>query len=262
MTKYVFTVTGGRTGTNWLADLFRDNLNCTSVHEYLDFGHAGILTQDIGIMQTFNHWGNNKRIKAFWRRKFSLIPECDMYVETNHALAKCGLIENLHMLPEGSDISIITMNRGRLRQVMSYLVRYDFHTMTIPWNWYLDMRYNNIIVPPDHFVGRGMAGHAIWYTLEMEARQEYYRRMFGDKYRFIDAKLESAVTQMGARSLLKHFGHEGAVRLSEKVNSNPPNMPPISEERVEHFLNHIRFDADAVVDNYLAKGRRLDVRPS
>lgn len=261
MAKYVFTMTAGRTGTNWLANLFADNFNCTAVHEYLGFGDFGVRSQDIGTMQTFNQWGNNARVQGFWKRKFSLIPECQMYVEANHALAKCGLIENLHMLGDDAEIYIITMRRNWLKQAMSYLTRYDFHNYTVPWAWYLDMRYQNRIVPSEKFIDKGMVGHVVWYILEVEARQEYYRRLYGDKYKFVDAKLETAVTQMGARSMLKHFGHQGAVRLSEKANANPANMPPIPEERVKAFIDRVQFDAEKLVDDYLRAGRRLDMNP-
>ncbi len=260
MTKFVFTLTAGRTGTAWLADLFEVNFNCIARHEYLNFGDIGLRTQDIGIMQAFNEWGNKDRVKNFWRRKFGLIPKCGMYVETNHALAKCGLVENLDMLPEGSDVTFITLRRGWLKQAMSYLTRYDFHNMTVPWQWYLDMRYQNRIVPTDHFADKGMAGHVVWYMAEVEARQAYYRILFGDRYRFVDAKLETITTQMGARSLLKQFGLDSPVHLPEKINANRSNMPPIEEKRVKAFIERIKFDPEILAKKYIDAGRRLDVR--
>ena len=260
MSKYVFTMTAGRTGTAWLADLFDVNFNCTSVHEYLNFGDIGLRSQDIGIMQAFNEWGNNDRVKIFWKRKFSLVPQCDLYVETNHALGKCGLIENLEMLPEGSDISIITMRRNWLKQTMSYLDRFDFHNYTVPWQWYLDMRYQNRIVPASPFKDKGMLGHVVWYVAEVEARQAYYRQMFGDRYNFVDAKLESATTQKGAQKLLARFGHEGPVFMPDKTNTKGGSKSGFDPKMVGDFIERIKFDPEELAADYIKNGRRLDER--
>ena len=260
MTKFVFTMTAGRTGTSWLRDLFDVNFKCVAVHEYLNFGDIGLRSQDIGIMQAFNEWGNNERVKTFWRRKFQLLPNCDFYVETNHGLGKCGLIENLEMLPEGSDISIITMRRNWLKQAMSYLDRFDFHNYTVPWQWYLDMRYQNRIIPAGPFKEKGMLGHVVWYIAEVEARQAYYRQLYGDKYNFIDAKLESSTTQQGAQKLLAHFGHQGQAYLPAKTNANKGTTSGFDPEMVRQFIERIHFDSEKIASEYIANGRRLDVR--
>ncbi len=260
MTKYVFTMTAGRTGTAWMADLFDVNFNCTSVHEYLNFGDIGLRSQDIGIMQAFNEWGNNERVKTFWRRKFQLLPQCNMYVEANHALAKCGLIENLEMLPDTSDVTFVAIRRNWFSQAMSYLNRHDFHNMTVPWQWYLDMRYQNRIIPAKHFKPAGLLGHVVWYIAEVEARQAYYRQLYGEKYRFIDAKLETVTSKKGAENFLRHFGHKGQVYLPAKTNANPNLQPPIDPEVVKSFISKIDFDAEKLAASYIEHGRRLDTR--
>jgi len=260
MTRYVFTITAGRTGTAWLAQLFAANLDCVAHHEFLNFGEFGIRSQDVGLMGAFNHWGNGERVQQFWRRKFGMIPDCDIYVETNHALAKCGLIENLGMLPEGADISIITLQRDWLPQAMSYLRRYDFFNMSTVWLWYLDMRYQNRIVSPTPFTGKGVLGQIAWYMAEMEARQAYYRQLYGDRYRFIDAKMEEVTTEDGARALLELFGHKGAVELPEKANANPATPSPIDEAEVRAFINRLKFDPEDLARKYILSGRRLDIR--
>jgi len=260
MTHYVFTMTAGRTGTAWLAKLFAANFDCIARHEHLNFGEFGIYSQDVGLMGAFNHWGNKERVQNFWKRKFDLIPKCSMYVETNHALGKCGLIENLHLLPEDADVTIITMRRDWLRQAMSYLNRYDFFNYSTIWLWYLDMRYRNNIVQSKSFQEMGMIGHIIWYMAEVETRQEYYRQLFGDRYRFVDAQLENATSHAGASALLKVFDHNGPVTLPEKANANPETKPPIEEERVAEIIDRIKFDSEELAAAYIAAGRRLDVR--
>ncbi len=258
MTHFVFTMTAGRTGTAWLAKLFAANFDCIARHEYRNFGEFGIYSQDVGLMGAFNHWGNRERVQAFWRRKFSLIPKCSMYVETNHALAKCGLIENLHMLPEDAEVTIVTLRRDWLGQAMSYLNRYDFYNLSTVWLWYLDMNYRNAIVQSKPFVEMGQLGHIMWYMAEVETRQAYYRQLYGDRYRFIDAKLEHITTQTGASDLLAHFGHTGPKFLPEKANANLEANPPIDTSGVETLIGRIRFDPEDLAANYIKSGRRLD----
>jgi len=260
MTEYVFTMTAGRTGTAWLAQLFATNFDCVAKHEYLNFGEFGILSQDVGLMGAFNHWGNGERVQSFWRRKFSLIPECSMYVETNHALAKCGLIENLSMLPDDATVSIITLRRSWLPQALSYLARSDFSNLTTVWLWYLDSQYQNIIVNPMPFAGMGVEGYIVWYIAEVEARQAYYRQLFGDRYRFIEASLEDVTTPAGARRLLGEFGHTGQISMPPRANANKPSERPIDDSRLKALIERITFEPAKLAQNYIEAGRRLDVR--
>jgi hypothetical protein len=260
MTSFVFTMTAGRTGTAWLAKLFAANFDCMARHEYLGFGEFGIYSQDVGLMGAFNHWGNKERVQNFWRRKFSLIPKCSMYVETNHALGKCGLIENLSMLPDDAEVSIVTLRRNWVSQAVSYLTRYDFENMSTVWLWYLDAQYQNNIVSPKPFKDLGTLGYIIWYIAEVEARQAYYRLRFGDHYRFLDAPLEDVTTHAGAQRLLKAFGHTGPVTLPEKANANPKTVSPDVEDQIQGLVSRIRFDPAAVAQDYIDSGRRLDVR--
>jgi len=260
MTHYVFTMTAGRTGTDWLAKLFATNLNCVAKHEYRAFGDFGVRTQDVGLMHMFNQLGNTDEVRDFWRRKFSLIPETPLYVEANHALAKCGLIENLDMLPEGSHVSIITLRRDWLRQAMSYLNRHDFANYSTVWLWYLDSNYQNNIVSPTPFANLAVIGHILWYMAEVEARQAYYRQLYADRYRFIDLTLEDMATPVGAHKLLALFGHEGTVMLPEVANANLNSQSPNNEDQIEALIERVKFDPETLAQNYIEAGRRLHVR--
>lgn len=260
--KYVFTITAGRTGTAWLTQLFDLNFNCTAVHEYLQFGDIGLRSPDIGVMQAFNHWGNNDRVRAFWRKKLSMLPKIDMYVETNHALAKGGLIENLDCLPNDIDVYFITMRRDWTKQALSYLNRYDFSNYTTVWQWYLDHRYALNMIPSDQLYAKGMVGSIIWYIIEVEARQAYYRQLYSDRYTFVDATLESATTMRGAQNLLAPFGHKGAVYLPEKANANINQGSPVPAEQIQSVVDHIKFDAEQIAADFIKSGRRLGDRKS
>ncbi len=260
--KYVFTITAGRTGTAWLTQLFDLNFNCTAVHEYLQFGDIGLRSPDIGVMQAFNHWGNNERVRNFWKKKIALLPKADMYVETNHALAKGGLIENIQHLPKDAEVFFITMRRDWYKQALSYLNRYDFSNYTTVWQWYLDHRYLLRIVPPEQLNTKGMLGAIIWYIIEVEARQAYYRQLFGDRFTFIDAELETATTMRGAQALLEPLGHKGSVYMPEKTNANVSQGSPIPSEQVQAAVSKIDFDAEKIAADFIRSGRRLGDRQS
>lgn len=260
--KYVFTITAGRTGTAWLTQLFDLNFECKSVHEYLQFGDIGRRSPDIGVMQAFNHWGNNMRVQQFWKHKLAILPKTPLYVETNHALAKCGLIENLDSLPKDADVTFVMMKRDWVKQAMSYINRHDFVNYTTIWQWYLDPRYALTMVPFNAFKGKGQVRMVLWYIAEVEARQAYYKRLYGDKFKFVEAKLEDATTKTGATELLSHFGHKGAVYLPEKANASVNTRDVVDRQFVRDYVERIKFDADSIAERFIDQGLRLGSRES
>ena len=54
MTNYIFTLTGGRTGTAWLAEFLAANLHIPAIHEPLDIDDFGANMPDIRLMRSFN----------------------------------------------------------------------------------------------------------------------------------------------------------------------------------------------------------------
>ena len=108
MEKY-FTITAGRTGYAWLTSFLTANLGIAAVHEPLGIDDFGIQMPDIRTMGSFNNFGNNDFVKAFWERKFSHLPDTT-YAETNHTLCKCGLVENLFLNKlEGETTLIVSL---------------------------------------------------------------------------------------------------------------------------------------------------------
>ncbi|GAH10138.1 unnamed protein product, partial [marine sediment metagenome] len=78
MTKqFVFTITTGRSGTAYLAELLRLNTaSCEAHHELLGFEAFGVDTPDVSHLTLFNSQGNIKKIQAFWAQKLSRIQQC------------------------------------------------------------------------------------------------------------------------------------------------------------------------------------------
>ena len=90
----IFTLSAGRTGTAWLSDFLAVNFTCDALHEPLGIEDFGNRMPDIKIMRSFTKTGNNAIVTDFWKRKLSMLTS-NMHIETNHTLAKCGLIENM-----------------------------------------------------------------------------------------------------------------------------------------------------------------------
>jgi len=255
--KYYFTITAGRTGTAWLADLLGANLGTDAVHEPLGIDDFGVNMPDIKIMRSFNARGNNDLVKGFWSRKLGAIAERDLYVETNHTLAKCGLIENLATSSLAKDSLVIILKRDKIRQCVSYLSRGDFKNITVAWQWYLDPRYPNNIGNPAEFLKLGELGRTIWYIYEMDARQEYYKRCYSGDLNFLEVDLEDISSPDGASEFLHKIGWTGTLDLPPPRNETKGSPPDGLIAAASNVINRINYDSAEVVDNYIKSGKRL-----
>src|SRR5271165_1188039 len=91
--KLIFTLTAGRTGTAYLAELLRTNVpQAETHHEILTYTSFGVDTPDISHFHAFNNYGNTPEVQAFWQHKFEKILGCgkSCYAETSHMLMKAG----------------------------------------------------------------------------------------------------------------------------------------------------------------------------
>lgn len=215
---YIFTLTAGRTGTAWLAEFLGQNLKVPSIHEPLEIEDMGVHMPETGLIRSFNTYGNDQRVQSFWHKKFSLIIENEAYIETNHVLGKCGLIENLMNFQERDGVFVICLTRDLVTQCASYIIRNDFRNSTIYWQWYLDPEYPRNLVDPTPFSRFDHYGTAIWYCFEMAVRQEYYRQKFGSAVKFIEVNLDDLVTGRTANDLLSSIGCPGTPILPSPTN--------------------------------------------
>jgi hypothetical protein len=256
--RYIFTLTGGRTGTAWIAELLKQNLGIAAVHELLGIDDFGTRMPSIRVMRSFNDRGSDEFVRGFWNNKLAEIAELSGYAEANHTLGKCGLIENLAASPMASEAVVLVVRRAKLPQCLSHIMRGDFLNITVNWQWYLDPGYRNVIVNPQPFLRFGQMGQTMWYLHEMEARQLYYLRTYAQRVRMIEVDFSTMTTQAGAEALLAELGHAGAVRLPPARNQSHQKPPPELARSAEAMLQGIVWDVASVVDGYLAAGRRLD----
>mgnify|MGYP000061780794 CR=1 FL=1 len=256
--KYYFTITAGRTGTSWLREFITRNLEINCVHESLGIDDFGVKMPDIKTMRSFNDRGLDKVVRSFWKKKFKSIDMYEKYAETNHTLAKCGLVESLTKWKHVDQTKVIILRReNKLNQCASYIERHDFTNITIDWQWYLSFYYKNVIVNPKPFVEIGYFGRVIWYVYEVECRQEYYRQLYSDKIDFVEATLEDVTTQKGADYFLKQLGSDKKAIIFGKKNASKTNIGDEKKEEIAFLLERINIDVTKVVSNYISSGTRL-----
>jgi hypothetical protein len=258
MSKFIFTITAGRTGTAWIADFLAENLGIKSIHEPLAIDDFGNQMPDIRTMRTFNERGLNRFVRDFWGRKFGGIQDLQTYAESNHTLAKCGLVEYAAEARPNDEFVFLCIRRDHVDQCLSYVNRGDFRNITVDWQWYLSFRYKRVIVNPEPFLkAMGYLGNIIWYIFEIEARQEYYKNLYVGKFRFLDLDLERMTAVDGARKLLRALGNAGQPILSGAKNANNVEDNAELRKHVTRCLHQIDIDPAKVARDFIAGGRRL-----
>lgn len=251
--NYFFTITGGRTGTAWLADFLEENLNINCIHEPLGIDDFGVRMPDIKLMRTFNVRGNTFVVQEFYKRKFDEIGKLPAYAETNHTLAKCGLVENLVNHRIASKTCLIILVRDFRKQCLSYITRGDFGNITIDWQWYLHQGYGSNIIDYAPFEKYGLLGKSLWYCYEMDARQIYYERLYSSQVKMVRVKLEEIIIPEGAEKFLNEIGCMRPPILPEARNQNrqPPNLEILN--KIDHMISTISYDGAAIVEALLRK---------
>jgi len=263
--RYIFTITPGRSGTAYLAELLRQNAADTEVHhERTGYQNFGVLTPDLSHFTLFNSVGNVAAVRAFWQRKLGGLRygEAAHYAETSHLLAKAGLIENLSLLGAEADIHLVNLRRDLDQLVWSFGNRMDFINHGFTWAFTLDPDYPRNIADPRTLARFGVLGKCLWYAIEMRARGEYYRRLVADipNVTFHDVDLEDIIAPAGAEALLTALGMAtaGVPTIPDKLNAGAlALLGPADRKVLDTMLARLAFDPADMADLYLRAGKRL-----
>jgi len=182
--NFVFTLTAGRTGTAWLAELLRSNLpDCESHHEILGYDRFGLDTPDLSHFTLFNSVGSVPDVAAFWARKAERVmtSKARWYCETSHLLMKAGLVENIDRFSRQGPVHLIALTRDPVDTVSSYTRRGDMNNAGNQWLWHLDPDYPLNVLNAAPFLERGLLAVRYWYWMEIEARQGLYASLLADR---------------------------------------------------------------------------------
>ena len=251
---YIFTLTAGRTGTAWLAGFLSQNLGVPATHEPLEIEGWGIDMPDIRVMRSFNEHGYNSDVRSFWDQKLRRISGLPYYIETNHTLGKCGLLEALTQQPEAfrRKTLIVVLTRDPAAQSLSYIGRHDFANIASYWQWYLAPDYRLNLVDPAPLLRHGNVGTAVWYTCEMAARQRYYLLRFGDRLNFCEYAIEDLSGAGPCVELLETVtgrGLSGPATIPPSANTSGHKIPQPLVDRTRALVSGLGFDPCSVASS-------------
>lgn len=265
--RFIFTITTGRSGTQFLTQLLAANLPDAQVHHEQRARHDwGVNCPDVSHLTTFNQIGNSPYVRAFWQRKLARIAgtPCQYFAETSHTLAKAGLVENLGLLNGAGTVHLIYLKRDIADTAISLTHRADFCTKGNMWLWYLAPNYANLMMDPRPLIEFGQIGLAIWYVIEMRARAEYYRLLVADQehIRFHEFDMERITDQAGAADLLAAVGANMTpeqILLPGKVNANVvgAGLAQSEKEYIRQVVANCSFDAAEVARSWRRQRRAL-----
>ncbi len=264
--KVVFSMSTGRSGTQFLAEVLRSNLPGSRVqHEYLAPHDFGVESPDIGVMRRFQAYGDMREVRAFWAQKLNRVFHCPApyYVETSHALMKGGLIENILAWEDHPEVHLVTLERDIRKTALSMLHRAEMQNSGNVWLWYIDAKRGRSIVDYSPFEPFHQTGTTVWYILEVRARAAYYQAM-------VEGHPRIKVHRIDLDELAKP---KGVIRLIRGIEGNIPKeivMPPPKNENpkgltlskeemnsLDRVLGTMRGDPAQLGREWYEAGRRL-----
>ncbi|MEE8227668.1 MAG: tetratricopeptide repeat protein [Kiloniellales bacterium] len=253
--RYVFPLTTGRSGTAFLARLFKENFKDAEVrHESTGYQAFGRETPDASHFTLYNSLGNTTKVKDFWHLKAA---SCrygpgQTYIEVSHFLAKAGLLDNLDAFGRGAEIHIVHLTRDIADTAWSLANRFDFANYGFTWLFYLDPRYPKNLVSAKPFINHGVLGSCVWYVHEMRARAAYYKRRYGERQHltFHQIDLKELATEDGSRRLLSAIDPEdnyGKIKMPGEANvSKQWLLPQEARAEIEAIVKKINVDYAAI----------------
>lgn len=261
----VFTLTAGRTGTNWLAAMLGANLPaCEAHHEILGYDRFGIDSPDLSHLTLFNSRGVCTEVRGFWERKAARVArsQATWYVETSHVLMKAGLVEHLDRFTELGPVHLVALTRDPVDIVASLTQRGDMSNVGNQWLWYLDPEYPQNILDPTPFKAQGLVAVRLWYVMEIQARQAYYEALLVDRggvevHRHDLGELRG---EDGAHRLLADLGcPTETVALPAPSNATPQRRRLGDKERaaIAGLVAAVPGDAAELGREFHAQGLRL-----
>jgi hypothetical protein len=267
--RLLYSLSTGRCGTMFLANLFRANLpEATAVvhHERLGFLNFGVHTPDLSHMTTFNTVGNVAHIREFWQRKlaFDQTETAPVYIEMSHVLAKAGLLENLDLIDKSRAVDIVILTRPIEDIVWSYVNHFDFASYAFMWPFTLDPHYPNTILKL-RAENLSPLRIAHWYVCEMWTRAAYYEQLLHSaaKVRFHRICLSEVTDESGADAFMgRLFPDERSTSfvMPPKANeTRSPYFPTAVRDEVRRICGESSIDFGGIAAEFIRSGKRLEI---
>ncbi len=261
MTKYIFCLAAGRTGTAYLGHLLQLNLPKDRTRFQIRSLNFGIDTPDLSTLLSYNS-NNDELAKRFWEQKIARIREidCDYYVELNPTLLSVGISSLLQAFtPE--ELKIIVLERDFFDTIHSYHKRFDLAKMENQWLWYLDPEYPRNLIDFPRYKPYGLQGTRLWYLHEVYTRIEYYKQKY-IQHKFFEITLFELIYNTNKFvDLLNFIGYlpEKITKDKNKINSQDFGIILMDEDRdlILQMLDSLSWDKVKIAKRAIEIGVEL-----
>lgn len=267
--QFIFVIAPARSGTGFLAELLRQNLQGAAhvIRARQGWRDPGVHGPDGAHHMRFGAVGNDTTVRAFWQQKIQRLirSKASVVAETDPGFARAGLIENIAPLTQAGRVDLVVLGRETSPLMWSLMNRLALHVENARWLTALDPRLPNVIVDPKPFNAAKVPGQTLWYIHEMRTRAEYYRLLLRGtpNIRLHECSLEQITTRDGAGALLAALGH-GAddLALPGPVNTlRHTYFNAGMQARCEGLVTKFRVDPVQIAAEYFEAGRRLELGP-
>jgi len=237
--RFIFTVTTGRSGSNFLTEILACLKDTCSVHEPRPrFDKVMRMTQGYPIIA--EEFLSKKKIPAIGKR----LKNKSIYVESSHLFCK-GFLEPWLRIDEVPVPDLICLDRD-LRKISRSL----FQIGTTPGRTWHGLKYYLAPNDPDNLTL--IEGHdslhdyqmCYWYCLEIEARKKHYKALI-EKHggKCVHTSIDELKTMDGIEAVreklslpaFSFFGKQRYQRIINKVinpKSKEKNRLDITEEQI------------------------------
>lgn len=249
--RLIFTVTTGRSGTNYLADVLAALPGVACFHEPAPAFSECMRDVQEDSRVAYRFWIEHKLPAIASRRE-------RIYIETDHAFCK-GFLEPLLDLGVVPDLIILSRP---MRAVASSMYQLN----SIPCRTEAGLRYwlhpedPGVLPLPDW---RGLDDYQLcyWYCLEIARRAERYQRLLSGHGRVVRVGLAELTTPVGVSRLvsaleLPAFGWLGQFRLrrvarrrvNDKRSRKRRVLPTCLDELEREVIRRVAAEHNHVVD--------------
>lgn len=239
---YVFSVSPGRSGSEYLSALLSSVSGTLAFHEARPKMSGAVLESAMneGLMRT----RSQRLVKVAEIRRLVLESGASTYVETNHMFAKTFFDIALEELPP-APVAVVILRRPWAKVMRSFLSLGYFTDHNPVWiDW---MRVPQKDGPAEASVRPENPMNAIAeYLLKLEQRSQDIQNWYPD-ITYVDCSLETLQSQEGVKALFDRLGLNGEAHGDlESLIGTPVNkrlkkkqhlqMPVPSEQQCKAFL--------------------------
>ena len=255
-TKYIFSINTGRSGSNYLSNIFNHVLGCRSFHEPMPIGNGS-------VMYRYSQ-GDLESMRKFSQEKAKIINELkgddQVYVETNHCFIKgFGWFIPQYLPEETIGVIIIKRDKSKISESFLRINSSPLDKLGREWISRPNMK-DPLVTPPRRLISPGATYQCArfiksfllrlprffvrkilrkefkypqwlinyelecleWYVDETNAKAEAFKKKY-PKIKYYETSLENLNSLESIQQMLTYFGCSGKESLIDIIG-NPTNL--------------------------------------